>query len=164
MFHEIDPHLPCVVINETHIILHLPMGSIFMAHTFEWIISKGLELTWVVWTGNGCPACFPNWHVSQTFDITSSIPNLGKPPTRFCFSINLRCWRLTWPTRLCQIPMSPTPYTFVNNMKFTSCMFTSKLNIHPFLFPSAIKLPWFFMSSTKHPLGLNVTCKSCPTI
>jgi hypothetical protein len=34
---------------------------------------------------NGCLACFPNWHVSQTFDITSSVPNLGRPPTRFLF-------------------------------------------------------------------------------
>jgi hypothetical protein len=25
-------------------------------------------------------------------------------------------------------------------------------------------LPWFFMSSTKHPLGLNVTYKPCSTI
>jgi hypothetical protein len=69
--------------------------------THEWIISKSLELTWVVWARNGCLVCFPNWHASQTFDIASSIPNLGRPPTRFCFSINLKRWRLTWPTCLC---------------------------------------------------------------
>jgi len=27
-------------------------------------------------SGNGCLACFPNWHASQTSDITSSAPNL----------------------------------------------------------------------------------------
>ncbi len=67
-------------------------------------------------------------------------------------------------TRLCQIPMSPTPFPCVNNMEFTSGMFTSKVNIQPFLSPFAISLPWFFTSSIKHPLGLNVTCKPCSTI
>ncbi len=52
----------------------------------------------------------------------------------------------------------------VNNMEFTLGMFTSKVNIHPFLSPLAINLPWFFMSSTKHPFGLNVTCKPYSTI
>ncbi len=140
------------------------MDFVFMVHTFEWIISKGLELTRVVWTRNGCLACFPNWHASQTFDITSFVPNLGRLPARFCFSISLRHWRLPWPTRLCQIPMSPFPFPCVNNMEFTSCMFTSKVNIHSFFSPLAINLFWFFMSSIKHPFGLNVTCKPCSTI
>ncbi len=108
--------------------------------------------------------CFPNWHVSQTFDITSSIPNLGRPPTRFCFSISLRPWRLTWPTRLCQIPMSPTPFPCVNNMEFTSGMLTSKMNIRPLFSPLVINLPWFLMFFAKHPFGLNVTYKPCSTI
>ncbi len=56
------------------------------------------------------------------------------------------------------------PFPCVNNMEFTSCMFTSKVNIHPFLSPFVTNLPWFFTSSTKHPLGLNVTCKPCSTI
>ncbi len=87
-----------------------------------------------------------------------------KPPTRFCFTINLRCWRLTWPTHLCQIPMSPAPFPCVNNMEFTLHMFTSKVNICPIPSPFAINLHWFFMSSTKHPFGLNVTYKPCSTI
>ncbi len=140
------------------------MDFVFVVHTSKWIISKGLELTWVVCAGNGCLACFPNWHASQISDITSFVPNLGRLPTRFCFSINLRRWRLTWRTHLCQIPMSPTPFPCVNNMEFASSMFTSKVNIHPFLFPFAINLPWFFMSSTKHPFGLNVTYKPYSTI
>jgi hypothetical protein len=46
VFHEIDPHLPYVVMNETHVILASSNGFlVFMVHTFEWIISKGLELT-----------------------------------------------------------------------------------------------------------------------
>jgi hypothetical protein len=49
-------------------------------------------------------------------------------------------------------------------MEFTLGMFTSKVNIRPFLFPFTINLPWFFMSSTKHPLGLNVTYKPYSTI
>ncbi len=53
--------------------------------------------------------------------------------------------------------MFPTPFPCVNNMEFTSSMVTSKV-------PFAINLPWFFMSSTKHPFGLNVTCKPCSTI
>jgi hypothetical protein len=65
---------------------------------------------------------------------------------------------------LCQIPKSPAPFPCVNNMEFTSSMFTSKVNIHPFLYPFTINLFWFFMSSTKHPLGLNVTYKLCSTI
>ncbi len=137
VFHEIDPHLPCVVINETLAIL----AFVFVVHISEWIISKGLELTWVVWTGNGCLAYFPNWHASQTSDITSSVPNLGRPLTRFCFSINLRRWRLTWPIHLCQIPMSLTPFPCVNNMEFTLDMFTSKVNIRPFFSPLVINLP-----------------------
>jgi len=32
------------------------------------------------------------------------------------------------------------------------------------LFPLAINLFWLFMSSIKHPFGLNVTCKPCSTI
>jgi len=140
------------------------MDFVFMVHTSEWIISKGLELTWVVWARNGCLTYFPNWHASQTFDIIFFIPNLGRPPTRFCSSISLRCWRLTWPTWLCQISMSPTFFPCVNNMEFTSGMFTSKVNIHPFLSPFAINLLWSFMSSIKHPFGLNVTCKPCSTI
>jgi len=112
----------------------------------------------------GYLTCLPNWHASQTFGITSSIPNLGRPRIRFYFFVNLRRWRLTWSTYLCQIPMSPTPFLCVNNMEFTSCMFTSKVNIHPFLFPFAINLLWFFKSFTKHPLGLNVTYKPCSTI
>ncbi len=140
------------------------MDSVFMVHTSKWIIFKGLELTWIVWAENGCLICFPNWHASQTFDIISYVPNLGRTPTRFCFSINLRCWRLTWPTRLCQILMSPAPFPCVDNMEFTLGMFTSKVNIRPFLFPFTINLPWFFMSSTKHPLGLNVTYKPYSTI
>ncbi len=84
--------------------------------------------------------------------------------TRFYFSINLKGWRLTWPTHLCQIPMSLTHFPCVNNMKFISSMFTSKVNIRPFHFPFAINLPWFFMFSTKHPLRLNATCKPCSAI
>ncbi len=140
------------------------MDSVFMAHTSEWIISKGLELTWIVWAGNGCLAWFLNWHVSQTFDITSFILNLGRPLTRFCFYISLRRWRLTWPTHLCQISMSPTPFPCVNNVEFTRGMFTSKVNIRPFLSPFVINLPWLFMCSTKHPFGLNVNYKPCSTI
>jgi hypothetical protein len=140
------------------------MDSIFVVHTSKWIISKSLELTWVVWTGNGCLACFPDWHASHTFNITFYVPNLGKPPTRFCSSINLKHWRLTWPTCLCWIPMSPTHFPCVNNMEFTLGMFTSKVTIRPFLSPFAINLPWFFMFFTKHQLGLNVTCKPCSTI
>ncbi len=83
---------------------------------------------------------------------------------RFCFSINLNHWRLTWPTRFCQIPMSLAPFPCVNNMEFNLSVFTSKMNIRPFLFPFVINLPQFFMSSTKHPLGLNVTRKPCFTI
>ncbi len=139
------------------------MDFVFMVHTYEWIISKSLELTWIVWAGNGCLVYFPNWHVSQISDITS-FPNLGRPPTRFCFSINLRRWKLTWPTCLCQILMSLPPFPCVNNMEFTLGMFTSKVNIRPFLSLFTINLPWFFTSSTKHPLGLNVTCKPCSTI
>jgi len=58
-----------------------------------------------------------------------------------------------WPTHLCQIPMSRAPFPCVNNMEFTSCMFTSKVNIHPFLSPFAINLPWFFMSPQNIHLG-----------
>jgi hypothetical protein len=65
---------------------------------------------------------------------------------------------------LCQILMSPAPFPCVNNMEFTSDMFTSKVNICPFLFPFAINLFWFFMFSTKHPLGLNVTYEPYSTI
>jgi hypothetical protein len=36
---------------------------------------------------------------------------------------------------LCQIPMFLTPFPCVNNMEFTLSMFTSKVNIRPFLFP-----------------------------
>ncbi len=113
------------------------MDFVFMVHASEWIIFKVLELTRVVWAGYGCIACFPNWHVSQTSDITSYVPNLGRVPTRFYFFINLRCWRLTWPTRLCQIPMFPAPFPCVNNMQFTLSMFASKVNIHSFLSPFA---------------------------
>ncbi len=60
--------------------------------------------------------------------------------------------------------MSPNFFPCVNNMEFTSCMFTAKVNICPFFFPFAINLLWFFMSSTKHPLELNVTYKLCSTI
>ncbi len=60
--------------------------------------------------------------------------------------------------------MSPAPFPCVNNMKFTLGMFTSKMNIRPSLSPLVINLPWFFMSFTKHPFGLNVTCKPCSTI
>jgi hypothetical protein len=42
-------------------------------------------------------------------------------------------------------------------MEFTSCMFTSKVNICPFLSPFTINLPWLFMSLTKYPFRLNVT-------
>ncbi len=140
------------------------MDSIFVVHTSKWIISKGLEFTWIFWTGNGCLTCFPNWHVSQTYDITSFVPNLRRPLTRFYFFIKLKHWRLTWPTHLCQIPMSPAPFPCANNMEFTLNMFTSKVNIHLIFFPFAINLPWFVMSSTKHPLRLNVTCKPCSTI
>jgi len=140
------------------------MDSIFVVHTSKFIISKGLEFTWIVWARNGCLSYFPNCHVSQTFGITTFILNLGRPLTRFCFSINFRCWRLTWSTHWCQIPMSPAPFPCVNNMEFTSCMFTSKVNIYPFLFLFAINLLWFFMFSTKHSLKLNVICKPCSTI
>jgi hypothetical protein len=58
-----------------------------------------------------------------------------KTSARFCFSISLRHWRLTWPTCLCQIPMSPAPFPCVNSMEFTSCMFTSKVNICSFFSP-----------------------------
>ncbi len=150
--------------NETHVVRASSNGFCLCGPHIEWIISKGLQLTWVVWAGNWCLAYFPNWHVSQTFGITSSVPNLGRPPTRFCFSINLKRWRLMWPTHLCQILMSPIPFPCVNNMEFTSSIFTSKVNICLFLFLFAINLPWFFMSSTKHPLGLNVTYKPCSTI
>ncbi len=90
--------------------------------------------------------------------------HLGRPPTRFCFSISLTRWRLTWLIRLCQISMSATPFPCVINMEFNWGMFTSKVNICPFLSRFAINLPWFFMSSTKHPFGLDVTCKPCSTI
>ncbi len=45
VFHEVDPHLPYVVINEIQEYLHPPMDSVFVVHTSKWIISKGLELT-----------------------------------------------------------------------------------------------------------------------
>jgi hypothetical protein len=98
-----------------------------------------LELTWVVWTRNGCLVCFPNWHASQTSDITSYVPNLGRPPTRFCFSISLRRWRLTWLIHLCQILMSPTPFPCVNNMEFTLGMFTSKVNVRIYCTPPLLR-------------------------
>ncbi len=153
-----------MIINETHVILassnwfYLCGPYIWVDHFQRFGIYMSC-LNWEWWL-----VCFPNWHASQTFDITSFIPNLGRPPTIFYFSISLRHWRLTWPIRLCQIPMFLTPFPFVNNMEFTSGMFTSKVNIHPFLSPFAINLPWFFMSSTKHPFGLNVTYKPCSTI
>ncbi len=154
VFHEVDPHLLYVVMNETHVVLaSYNEFLVFMVHTFEWIIYKDLKLTWVFWAGNGCLTYFPNWNVSQTSEITSSNPNLQRLPTSFCFSINLTRWRLTWPTCLCQNPMFPAPFPCVNNMKFTSNMFTSKVNIRPILFPFAINLLWFFMFSIKHPLG-----------
>ncbi len=142
------------------------MDFVFVVHTSEWIISKGLELTWVVCVANGCLACFPNWHASQTFNITFFVPNLGRPPTRFYFSISWRRWRLTWPSHLCQIPMSPTPFPCVNNMEFTSCMFTSKVNICPFLsplqsicfgsscLPQNIHLGWMSFINLVPPFGL----------
>jgi len=52
----------------------------------------------------------------------------------------------------------------VNNMEFTSSMFTSKVNIRPFFSPFTINLPWFFMFFIKHPFGLNVACKPYSTI
>ncbi len=96
--------------------------------------------------------------------VDFGISNQGRPPTRFCFLINLKCWKLTWPTRLCQILMSLTPFPCVNNMEFTLGMFTSKVNICPYLSLLAINLFYFFMSSTKYPSRLNVTCKLCSTI
>ncbi len=129
-----------------------------------WIVMSIIFAMWIVWAKNRCLACSPNWHVSQTFGITSSIPNLGRSPTRFCFSINLRRQRLTWPTHFCQILMSLAFFPCVNNMEFTLGIFTSKMNIHPFIFPFLVNLPWFFMFSTKRPLGLNVICKPCFTI
>ncbi len=164
VFHEIDPHLPCVVINETHVVLASSNGfclrgpHIWVDHFQRF----GTYMSCLNW--DGCLVCFPNWHASQTSDITSFIPNLGRPPIRFCFSINLKRWKLTWPIHLCQIPMFPAPFPCVNNMKFTLGMFTSKVNIRPFLSPFVINSPWFFMSSTKHPFGLNFTRKPCFTI
>ncbi len=131
--------------------MHLPMDFVFVVHTYEWIISKSLELTWVVWIKNWCLTCFPNWHVSQNFDITSSIPNLRRPLTRFYFFINLRCWRLTWPTRLCQILMSLAPFPCVNNMEFTLSMFTSKVNIvHSFPLSQSIYLDSSYLPQNIH--------------
>jgi hypothetical protein len=64
--------------------------------------------------------------------------------------------------------MFPASFPRVNNMEFTSSMVTSKVtskvNIRPFYSPFVINLPWFFMSSTKHPFGLNVTSKPYSTI
>jgi hypothetical protein len=141
VFHEVDPHLPYVVINETHIILASSNGfyfrgpQIWMDH-FQRFGTYMNCLSWECML-----SLFPWLATSQTFDITSFVPNFERPPTRFCLSINLRHWRLTWPTHLCQIPMSPAPFPCVNNMEFTSSMFTSKVNIRPFLSPFDINLP-----------------------
>jgi hypothetical protein len=110
------------------------------------------------------PSLLPWLAASHTFNITFYVPNLGKPPTRFCSPINLKHWRLTRPTCLCQIPMSPTHFPCVNNMEFTLGMFTSKVTICPFLFPFAINLLWFFMFFTKHQLELNVATPLWPSV
>jgi hypothetical protein len=65
VFYEVDPHFPYVIINEIDVVPTSSNGSIFVVHTYEWIISKGFELTWIIWIENGCLTYFFNWHVSK---------------------------------------------------------------------------------------------------
>ncbi len=164
VFHEIDPHLPCVVINETHVAFASSNGfclcgpHIWVDH-FQRFGTYMSCLCWE-WMTSLLPqlACFTNlWH--HLF-----CSKFGKTSNKILFLHELKTLEINMANPLVPNSMSPTPFPCVNNMEFTLGMFISKVNICPFLSPFAINLLWFFRSSTKHPFGVNVTCKPCSTI
>ncbi len=164
MFHEIDPHLPCVVINETHVVFASSNGlclcppHIWVDH-FQRFGNYMSCLNWE-WMPSLLPqlACFTNfWH--HLF-----FSKFGKTSNKIMFLHQLKMLEINMANPLVPNCNVSSSFSCANNMEFTSSMFTSKVNIHPFLFPFAINLLWFFMSSTKYPLKLNVTSKPCSTI